>query len=72
MNTEIMLAAFGTLEWVVIGLVALLIFGRNLPSVARSLGASIVEFKKGLNEIDKAGTTEKLPEKEQEQDKDKQ
>lgn len=38
----------GGAEWIVIGLVALLLFGRRLPEVARSLGASIVEFKKGL------------------------
>jgi sec-independent protein translocase protein TatA len=28
--------------------VALLIFGKNLPKVGRSLGQGIVEFKKGL------------------------
>jgi sec-independent protein translocase protein TatA len=37
-----------------------LFFGRNLPSVGRSLGKSIVEFKKGLKgieeEIDDATT----------------
>ena len=27
-----------------------LFFGRNLPEVARQLGASLVEFRKGLNE----------------------
>ena len=29
-----------------------LLFGRNLPSVGRSLGKSIVEFKKGLRGIE--------------------
>ncbi len=38
-------------EWIVIGLVALLVFGRRLPDVARSVGKSIVEFKKGLREV---------------------
>jgi len=52
----------GGSEWIVIGLVALLIFGRRLPDVARSVGKSIVEFKKGLkdvkNEIDVQSSVE--------------
>lgn len=46
----------GPFEMVIIGLVALLIFGSRLPQVGRSLGKGLVEFKKGLrgvqNEID--------------------
>ena len=38
-------------EWIVIAVVALLIFGRRLPDVARSVGKSIVEFKKGLRDM---------------------
>lgn len=38
----------GGLEWVVIGLVALLLFGKRLPGVARSLGQTLTEFKSGL------------------------
>lgn len=41
----------GGAEWIAIGLVALLIFGRRLPDVARSVGKSIVEFKKGLRDV---------------------
>ena len=41
----------GGTEWIVIGIAALLIFGRRLPDVARSVGRSIVEFKKGLRDV---------------------
>ncbi|HVP10406.1 MAG TPA: twin-arginine translocase TatA/TatE family subunit [Phycisphaerae bacterium] len=37
-------------EMLVIGVIALLIFGKRLPEVGRSLGKGIVEFKKGLRE----------------------
>lgn len=41
----------GGMEWIIVAVVALLIFGRRLPDVARSLGKSIVEFKKGVREV---------------------
>lgn len=40
----------GPLEIAVIAFVGLLIFGRRLPEVGRSLGKSIVEFKRGVRE----------------------
>jgi sec-independent protein translocase protein TatA len=40
----------GPFEVIVILLVALLLFGRRLPEVARSLGQGLVEFRKGLRE----------------------
>ncbi|MCX5658489.1 MAG: twin-arginine translocase TatA/TatE family subunit [Planctomycetota bacterium] len=36
------------MELLLIALLALLIFGKRLPEVGRSLGKGIVEFKKGL------------------------
>jgi sec-independent protein translocase protein TatA len=39
-------------EWVIILVVLLLLFGQRLPSVMRSMGKSVTEFKKGMNEID--------------------
>lgn len=34
----------------IVGLVALLMFGKRLPDVMKSLGKSVTEFKKGINE----------------------
>src|SRR5881275_214255 len=39
-------------EWLIIAAIGLLIFGKRLPEVGRSLGKGIVEFKKGLKGID--------------------
>ncbi|MBK8914185.1 MAG: twin-arginine translocase TatA/TatE family subunit [Phycisphaerales bacterium] len=56
-----MLSLFGldVLAWtpfdpwhlLVIGVVALLLFGKRLPDVGRSLGRGISEFKKGLKDV---------------------
>ena len=42
----------GPIEIVIIGVVAVLLFGSRLPSVARSLGKSLVEFKKGMHGVE--------------------
>ena len=41
----------GGIEWIIIGLVALLIFGKRLPEVMRSLGKGITEFKRGMKDV---------------------
>jgi len=38
-------------ELVVIAVIALLLFGKRLPEVARGLGKGVVEFKKGLKGV---------------------
>lgn len=48
----------GGWEWIIILIVALLIFGRRLPEIARSVGKSMTEFKKGINEAKE--TTDEL------------
>lgn len=52
-------------EWVIVGIVALIVFlfgAKKLPDLARSLGRSSSEFKKGMAEgaaeSDKAKTSE--------------
>jgi len=47
------------MHWFVIAFVVLLLFGNRLPSVMRSLGEGVVEFKKGMQGIeeDKEKTT---------------
>jgi sec-independent protein translocase protein TatA len=48
MNT---LAVMGWTEWLLIALVVLLFFGATkLPQLARSLGSSVNEFKRGLKD----------------------
>ena len=42
----------GWIEVVVLGLVILLLFGNRLPTLMRSLGRGVVEFKKGVQGID--------------------
>ncbi len=47
-----MFPQLGPMEMVVIMGVAVLLFGKRLPEVGRSLGKGIVEFKKGLRGIE--------------------
>ncbi len=49
-------------ELLIVGIVALLLFGKRLPEVARSLGKGITEFKRGVRGIeDDVDTTSSSP-----------
>ena len=49
----------------IILVIVLILFGANrLPELARSLGSSVKEFKKGVNEVNKADDA--TPHKEEE------
>ncbi len=51
--------------WEIVGIVAvgLLLFGSRLPSIARSLGKSVVEFKKGVKDVKAGLDTDDEPKK---------
>ncbi len=42
----------GGWEWMVLLAIALLLFGKRLPEIARGMGKSITEFKKGIKETE--------------------
>ncbi|MGD9635838.1 MAG: twin-arginine translocase TatA/TatE family subunit [Pirellulales bacterium] len=42
----------GPTEMLIVGIIAVILFGNRLPSVARSLGKSMTEFKKGMREFE--------------------
>ncbi|HEY1784069.1 MAG TPA: twin-arginine translocase TatA/TatE family subunit, partial [Pirellulales bacterium] len=41
----------GPVEMLIVGVIAVLLFGNRLPEVGRSLGKGLIEFKKGLRDI---------------------
>lgn len=42
----------GWIEIAIFGVIILLVFGRRLPGAMKSLGRSVVEFKKGASDVD--------------------
>lgn len=56
------MGGFSPIHWIVIGVVALLLFGNRLPEVARSLGRAWNEFKRGLRDVgDELGKEDEPP-----------
>ena len=52
MLTPIALGMPSGAEWIIVAAIGLLLFGKRLPEVGRSLGKGIVEFKKGLKGVE--------------------
>ncbi len=49
--TTLFASPFGPMQWLIILAIVLLLFGSSrLPDLMRSLGRSMTEFKKGINE----------------------
>jgi len=52
MNTLAFLPNLGMTELMILAFLGLLIFGKKLPEVGKSLGQGIVQFKKGLQGVE--------------------
>ena len=55
MTTQVLLGFIGMpgpMEMLILGVIAVLLFGKRLPEVGRSLGKGSVEFKKGIHGIE--------------------
>jgi sec-independent protein translocase protein TatA len=52
MSSLFAIFGLGPMEIAVIVVLAVLLFGKNLPGVGRSIGKSIVEFKKGVKGLE--------------------
>ena len=47
-----MFGGMGPMELAIVGVIALLLFGKKLPEVARNMGRGISEFKNGIRDIE--------------------
>ena len=52
MNVVLAFFSPGPSEMLIIGIIAVLLFGKRLPEVGRSLGKSFIEFKKGISGLE--------------------
>lgn len=64
MMTDLSLYGFiggtGPMEMLVVGVIAVLLFGHRLPSVMRNLGRGAREFREGLNSADEPQNQEAI------------
>jgi sec-independent protein translocase protein TatA len=61
----------GPFDMLIIAAIVLLLFGNRLPSVMRSLGQGVVEFKKGIEGVeDDRDSNKKLKGDKEEKDKE--
>lgn len=61
---DLFMPAFGLpggSEWLILLVIALLLFGRRLPEIMRGLGGSIKEFKSGMDEGPKPEAKPAIP-----------
>jgi sec-independent protein translocase protein TatA len=52
MSSTLAFFTFSPAELLVLGFIALLLFGKRLPEVMRSLGKGVTEFKKGMSGLE--------------------
>ena len=52
------IGGLGALELVIVGIVAVVLFGGKLPEVARTVGQSYQQFRKGLADLQSSFTTD--------------
>ena len=54
MTLPLALGMPGLPEWIIIGIIVILVFGaKKLPELARGIGQSLGEFKKARDELDR-------------------
>jgi sec-independent protein translocase protein TatA len=50
--TFALLGEMSIIHWIIVAAIGILLFGKRLPEVGRSLGKGIIEFKKGLKGLE--------------------
>lgn len=52
LHLPLAIMGIGPMEMVIVGIVGVLLFGKRLPEVGKSLGKGLMEFKKGVKGIE--------------------